>query len=777
MRTMRRNVLRGAVLACAVGGLVPSSTSAQTWVSGTSGVWSDPANWSAPPVSSPTTVLFFPASGTQTYIATDDFDGPFTLRGLNFTGSSSGSVTVNTGSLSWLRFAGASPFAHSSAGAPSVLGGRVTLDTNTGFTSTMPGTNDFTIGASVHGPGGVNVAVTGGGAGAVALAGANRYIGGTTLNSGRLVLGTQTSLGRGSLTVVGGTVESSMAVAPSGLRPFEPVIANPISSLGGGLTIGGQNGFTLAGPISGTWGLTLTPTNDLNATWTLAGNNSFAGPVNVNGSATPGVTSTLVVQTPASLGNAPSISLNGAGARIAFAGGSAPVTINTPMTLGAAGGGLGAQSLGTVADVTYAGNINGAGGLTRTHGGVVTLAGTNTFGGSLTLASGTTVASSNANLGNTTAALVLGGGALVLNPGFGSLNRGVHVSQSGSTLYVLGDASLNAVSSGALPVSYTKSGAGTLNVLAASTFVGNVTVNGGTVAITGGTGRLNNGAGSLIITQGAGVLARNDLAVATRLNGATTISLSGGNLTYVGNATANSSLTTTTNLFVGNPTQAGAGFNTLRATAGASANAAMRFQNLTRTANNGAQVLFTGQGLGANTIASLTPGATNVSFVTAPTLFNGILPYAIADATGGAGSDFATYTAANGVQPLAAYAPDLNSGSTTNAAVGAAATPIGGSTVNSVKLTGGAVDATNGLRVLSGAILSTGAATISGGTLTIGTSTTNTNTAPTANFFTPADLTVSSRIVTFVPAAGQNSGIAKSGAGVLTLAGAQNYSG
>src|SRR5688500_11270990 len=136
MRTRRRDVLRGAVLACAVGSFLPSSASAQTWVSGTSGVWSDPANWSAPPVTSPTTVLFFPASGTQTYVATDDFDGPFTLRGLNFTGSSSGSVTVNTGSLSWLRFAGASPFAHSIAGAPAVLGGRATLQPNTGYRTT-----------------------------------------------------------------------------------------------------------------------------------------------------------------------------------------------------------------------------------------------------------------------------------------------------------------------------------------------------------------------------------------------------------------------------------------------------------------------------------------------------------------------------------------------------------------------------------------------------------------------------------------------------------------
>ena len=771
-RAARRH--RHVLLAGAVVGSITPWAAAQTWVSPTSGLWSNPANWSVPPVSGPTTDLVFPSSGTQSYVATDDFPGPFVLRGMTFNGTSTGSITVNTGSLSWLRHTGSGTLVENRGIGPVLLNGRAYLDSSAGLLSSAGTTNATTVGATLMGTGSLNVFNPN--AAPVTLASGNTFSGGVTINNGRLYVGAQTSLGSGALTAFGGVLGSTMTVAPSGNPPFHPIIANNVNTVGQGLVIGGENGFTLGGNISGDGGVTLTSSNNLNATWTLAGNNAFTGSLTINGSSTPGVTSTLVVNSPTSLGSASQVNLNGAGARLAFVGGSAPVTINTPLVLSGAGGSLGAQSVGSVADVTYAGNITGTGPLTRTHNGVMTLGGNNTFTGTLTLAAGTTVASTASNLGGS-GTLVLAGGSLVLNPGFGTLTRLPVVSQSGSTVYVLGDASLNTVSSGSLAVSYNKAGAGTLNITGASLFVGNVNVNGGTINVTGTTGRLNNGAGSLTVGPGAGVRADNSAAVTPRLNGATTITLNGGNLTYVGFGAAATSLATTANVFAGGATLAGAGLGTMRVEPQAGASAAMRFQALTRTGNNGAMMLFTGPGLGANTIASQTPGASNISFVTAPTLTNGILPFAIADAAGGPGSDFATYTAANGIMPLATYAPDLVSGATTNASVGDATLPVGGGTINAMKMTGGTVDATNNLRVTSGAILVTGAGTISGGTLTVGTATTNANTAPTVNFFTNADLFVSSRIVTLVPAAGLNSGIAKSGAGVLTLAGIQNYNG
>ncbi len=784
MRSRRTDAWRRAARVCAVAAVVATVTgsitpwaAAQTWVSPASGVWSDPLNWSAPPVSGATTDLWFPSSGAQSYVATDDFPGPFMLRGMIFNGTSTGPISVNTGSLSWLRHAGGGTLIDNRGVGPVLLNGRVQLDASATVFLNPFSTSATNVNATLRGAG--SLVVINQGMQPVTLGSGNTFTGGALITNGRVDLGAQTSLGPGLLTVNGGGLGSAMAVTPSGNPPFHPVFANNIALDGPGLLIGGANGYTLSGNITGTGGLTLSPVNSLNQTWTITGSNSFTGPVTLHGSTTPGVTSTLVFNSPASIGGASQVQLNGPGARVAFAGGSAPVTIGQSMSVGPSGGSLGAQSIGSVADVTYAGGITGTGPLTRTHGGVLTLGGTNnTFTGTLTLADGTTVASTSANLGGT-GSLVLAGGALLLTSADISVNRPVLVSQSGSTVYVTGAASFNGISSGSLAVTYNKAGAGTMNILSASTFVGSVNVNGGTINLSGGTGRLNNGAGSLTIGPGAGVRLDNSFLPAARMNAATTITLNGGNLTHRGSTMAAGTLTLTANLFAGGTTQAGAGFNTLRVDPQAGANTAMRFQALTRAGNNGAMMLFTGPALGANTIASATPGASNISFATAPTALqvNGILPFAIADATGGPGTDFATYSASNGVMPLAVYAPDLTSGATSNASVGTAAAPVGGGTINALKMTGGTVDATTGLRVTSGAFLVTGASTVTGGTISIGTATTNTTTAPTANFFTVADLTVDSRIVTLVPVAGQASGIAKGGPGTLTLTNLQNYNG
>jgi autotransporter-associated beta strand protein len=763
--------MRAAVTACAAA--VPlaawsSAAHAQTWVSPIDGLWSNPANWSAPPVSGSTTDLIFPSADPQSYIATNDFPGPFVLRNLSFTGTSTGSVSVSTGSLSTLQFAGLFPNITSSATGPVFLNGRASLGTFTNVNASGPGA--LTINASLLGPRGLTIANSG--ALPVTLASGNT-ISGVTLNSGRLNLGAQTSLGSGTFTAFGGTLETSLAPALPGNPPLRPTFVNPIFMSSGGVTIGGENGYALSGNIQGSVALTFSPTNTQNATWTLSGNNTFSGaPLNVNGSPTPGVISTLVINSPASLGNPFQINLNGAAARLAFVSASTPVTINQPIVLGSSGGALGALSVTTDSQVTYAGNITGAGGLTRSLNGFVTLSGANSFNGPLTLTSGTTIVSNEINLGIPSSTLVLNGGALQLNAGFGTTNRPVQVAQPGSIIYVAGDASFGGIISGAAGLSYTKSGAGNLNLLSANTYAGNVTISGGTITASTSTGRINNGVATVTINSGGAFTADNTAANATRITSGSTISLQGGTVRLIGNATVNSSLTTTGQLILGTATQTGAGPDSISVTPGASANAAVRFGSISRTTNNGSTMLFTGPGLGANTIASLTPGASNISFTAAPTLTNNILPYAIADATGGPGTDFATYSAANGVMPFTATVSNLTSGAATNPAVVNDAAAPGGSTVNSLKLLGGTVDATNTLTISSGAILATGASTISGGTLNLGTAG-----SLTGNIFAVADLGISSRINTVTPAAGQPTGIAKAGPGILTLTGPQTYVG
>src|SRR5205814_4713631 len=237
------------------------------------------------------------------------------------------------------------------------------------------------------------------------------------------------------------------------------------------------------------------------------------------------------------------------------------------------------------------------------------------------------------------------------------------------------------------------------------------------------------------------------------------VNLNGGSFYLIGNGTQNTSQISTSPLNIGLATDAGAGYVVVGVTPG-SVNARLSFSSLPRTGNNGTQVLFTGLNIGSATVASVTPNSCNVSFTTNPTLQNNILPYAIADATGGPGADLATSVAGVGIRPLSAgsYSTSILAASlTSNVSVGSAVAPVGAS-MNALKMTGGTVDATNGMIIGAGEVLCTGTGTISGGSITIGTGTTNTTTAPTFNIFSVADLTIASRVTNFTPGAGLPSG-------------------
>ena len=174
----------------------------------------------------------------------------------------------------------------------------------------------------------------------------------------------------------------------------------------------------------------------------------------------------------------------------------------------------------------------------------------------------------------------------------------------------------------------------------------------------------------------------------------------------------------------------------------------MRFNRINRTVNNGSLIRFIGPAMGVNAIASLTTNATNVSFANAPALTAGILPYAIVDTLDG-NVDFATYTAANGIQRFTAYLPSIGTLATDNVSLGSAATVAGGGTLNAIKLTGGAVDLTLGTlhRQLRRGPGHRRDDSTPGGTINIGNSLAGT----TGNFFTDADLTVAHGINGFDP--------------------------
>jgi outer membrane autotransporter protein len=103
------------------------------------------------------------------------------------------------------------------------------------------------------------------------LTGTNTYTGGTLLSSGTLVLGNDSALGTGTLSLLGdATIESNDDERVVG----NDVFLNPATTL----TVAGVDDLELSGAIGGDGGLTL----DGDMTLTLSGDSTYLGDTNVN---------------------------------------------------------------------------------------------------------------------------------------------------------------------------------------------------------------------------------------------------------------------------------------------------------------------------------------------------------------------------------------------------------------------------------------------------------------------------------------------------------------
>jgi autotransporter-associated beta strand protein len=486
--------------------------------------------------------------------------GLLRLNASNVLGSSTGSLTVNSGTLDLNGFsATVGAFSGSSAGV-------VTSPAAATLTASSPATTTYA--GSITG----SVALVKGGTGSLTLSGSSSYSRGTTLNAGTLAFGNASAFGTGTVTFGGNSVVRS--ALPTG------TLANPFSVASGvtGTFDSQGNTNTLSGPISGPGGLALTGSGVV----TLSGSNSYTGGTTLQ-------SGTLVLGSTNALGS-PTSPLAVNGGRLDLAGFSTTVGVLS----GSSGAVISSSAAATLtvsstANSTYGGIFSGSTSLRKTGPATLTLSGSSTNTGPTLIESGTLAlgapnaisGSSAITLGSGTSfgTLFLGthnlavssltftgsGGAIPVSSGSISLQG---LSGSSATITVLGGLAnaihpdivmasnvLIDISSGASLLfhadmsgtgSLTKNGLGRLDIFGDNSgFSGPFTINSGTVKLLGGVAQL--GTGTATINTGATLdLNYRPFSGSYVLAGGTLVNIATGTVFVTGTSTISGTATSST---------------------------------------------------------------------------------------------------------------------------------------------------------------------------------------------------------------------------------------
>lgn len=378
--------------------------------------------------------LVFNNTGTSTVANAISGGGALTKHGagtlaLTGTNSYSGGTTINAGTL---RVNG------SLSNTAVTVNSGATLDFNNSAASTFGGV--------ISGAG----SLTKNGSGTLTLTGANIFGGGFTLGGSSVIVGNNTALGTGNLTVSGAsTLDASIAVS----------LTNNVN-LNAGLSLGGSSNVALNGSVNGAGGITKNGAANL----TLGGANAFLGGVNLQaGSLTLGSNTAL-------------------GLSLLTVGGAATLNASTGINLGNAVSLNANLGIGGSNDISLGGFISGPGALSFSGSGTLALNGNNIFGGGLNLVSGTLSVGNNGALGlgnlNVSGNASLRAGV----PGI-SLNNAISLGASLSL-----DVASNMTLSGAITGtgSLTKNGTGTLTLAGLNSYSGVTTINAGTLQVGNG---------------------------------------------------------------------------------------------------------------------------------------------------------------------------------------------------------------------------------------------------------------------------------------------------
>lgn len=547
-----------------------------------------------------------------------------------------------------------------------------------------------------------------------------------------------------------------------------------------------SSGTAINSVITGSNGLTKSGLGNLS----LNGANTFSGRVSVNGG-------TLNISADNNLGNSSNeLHLNGGEngttpsvvvfqPSIMFGDGAAQsMTSTRAITLGAAGGGVGAASPN--AELTLGGNVSGGGALvigSSAAVGLVNLTGTNTHTGG-TVVYGQLAINSDAALGTGDLSLQA---SSVLRPTAGTtslsiannvrLDGGASLyTPAGSTVTLSGGIGRNVSNTPSL----TKVGSGELVITAPSIGVGSLVMGSAAPSVVGSQSQFElpgqtilSGNGTLstffgfALNEGAELVLDNTATNNNnRLASSASFNFSGGALTLKGNATAATAETMGAPAF-----NASNGEHVLTVRPNPAQNASLTMPSYSFASGN-SWVLVRGDSLGAvpgagvaNVFIGSTPTGALASG-TAPVLTNNLMPGFVASSSSTTdATTFATYNTTQGVQPLAAYSSGAilgNFTATNNVDLATPQTLSAATSANALRIRGSGTlnTAGNTLTLGTGMLLSTAtspSAFTGGGTLSL---------TGTGMVYNTADLNMGTTAI----AGGTN--MTKGGQGTLTLSSA-----
>jgi autotransporter-associated beta strand protein len=494
--------------------------------------------------------LTFNRSGTLAYGGVISGSGNLIKSGtgtVTFTGNSnySGGTTINGGTLQI-----------GNGGTSGSIAGNVANNGTLAFNRS----DSFTFGGAISGNGGVTKA----GAGVLTYTGVNTYAGTTTINAGTLQVGDGGTSGS-----IAGNVVNNGALA---FNRSDGVTYGGVISGAGGVTKLGSGTLTYTGANSYTGGTTINggtlQIGNGGTSGSLTGSVSNGGTLAFNRSDSTsfdGVISGTGAVTKLGAGTLTFTGANAYSGNTTISGGT--LQIGNGGTSGSISGNVannGALTFNRSDDTAFTGAVSGSGSVNKLGGGVLSLTGTNSYTGGTTISSGTLQIGSGGTSGSITGDVV-NQGALVFNRSDSSTFDG-SISGTGNV---------------------TKLGTGTLVYAGSNTYTGTTTVSAGTLQIgNGGTtgaiagGVINNGtlafkragtfdfsgdiSGTGSVTQtGSGVLTltgTNTYTGGTALNagrlrvlndsnlGAASggLTFGGGTLEVTGNTTINRSVTLAT---------------------------------------------------------------------------------------------------------------------------------------------------------------------------------------------------------------------------------------